>query len=120
MSSKYPAEGEPEYERIPCLVTQYLAALPRTLTLTQLEGCPAKVAVEYETLIPRARATMVWLACPRALRAMAGLKASSRPSNGLEPLDEMQVTVPLLELPELPEFPEFPELPALPELAELQ
>ena len=61
---------------------------------------------------------------------MAGLKAVSRPSSGLEPLTERQFSVPDLDVvvvvedePELPEFPEFPEFdvePVLPELPLLE
>ena len=121
VNSKYSDDDEPEYDRIPCLVTQYLPPLPRTVTVTQVEGCPAKVAEEEDTLIPRSVEARPSLASARAPSATVGLKMSSSPSSGLEPLTDRHCSG-LADVAVVvdgePEFPEFPELDVEPEFAE--
>ena len=83
--------------------------------------------------MPRSLETRPSLASESAPRATAGLKRSSTPSSGLEPLTErhwtellavvlvVEAAPELPELPELPEFdvvPEFPEFPVALELDE--
>ena len=98
-------------------MTQYLPLLPRTVTVTQVEGWPAKVADDDDTLMPSNLETRPCLASPRAPNATAGLKMFSRPSNGLAPLTEMHCSelLDVVVVDEVPEFPEFEVEPVLPE-----
>ena len=57
----------------------------RTVTVMQVDGCPAKVWLEEDTLTPRALETRPSFAWAKALSATAGLNRSSIASSGLVP-----------------------------------
>jgi len=107
-------------------VTQYLPPLARTVTVTHVEGCPANVPEEDDTLMPRSLETIPSLASASAPSATVGLKMSSSPRSGLEPLTERhcmdllhEIVLVVVDAPELPELPEFPEFEVEPEFPEL-
>ena len=106
-------------------MTQYLPPLARTLTVTHVEGCPANVPEEEDTLMPRSLETIPSLASASAPSATVGLKMSSSPSSGFEPLTERhcmelfdEVVLVVADAPEFPELPEFPEFDVEPEFPE--
>ncbi len=91
-------------------MTQYLPPLRRTLTVTHVEGCPANVPEEEDTLMPRSLETIPSLASASAPSATVGLKMSSSPSSGFEPLTERHC-LELFDDVVVVDAPEFPELP---------
>src|ERR1039458_2743005 len=87
-----------------------------------VEGCPANVPEEDDTLMPRSLETIPSLASASAPSATVGLKMSSSPRSELEPLTERhckelldEVVLVVVDAPELPELPEFPEFDEFPE-----
>src|SRR6516162_2328406 len=98
---------------MPWLVTQYFPPFLCAVTVTHVEGCPAMVSLDEDTLMPSTLDKMPDFASAKALSATAGLTRSSRASKGFEPWilthccleDEADEELD----PELPELPELPE-----------